>query len=122
MDNPVVANKNPTQVPTNPRKVTSFVPAEDVRAMIQAVKAAGGTIDELVNGALKECGPGIVARILEEKQKRWAELDPNFSKLISGHGSGKRSMMALARRMIGSALEKELQKVKRGRKEKPLPE
>jgi hypothetical protein len=56
------------------RKIFSFEPDGDVLAMLEKAKQAGLTQGEILNEALRDCGPRVIKRIAHKRARSLSEL------------------------------------------------
>jgi hypothetical protein len=61
-----------------PRKIVSFEPEPDVKKMLEAARAGGLTITNILHGSLRECGQEVINRLVRERQRQLTKLSESF--------------------------------------------
>jgi len=70
------------ETPKNTRPIRSFEAEEEVWRMLDLATDAGLTIKEVVNTALREAGPNLIARLLKEREQAARESSRSFAKTL----------------------------------------
>lgn len=64
---------------TKKRDVRTFEPDADVAEMLDAAIAAGGTVRDIINAAIRQSGPGVLRQQADEYRRRADQLERSIS-------------------------------------------